>query len=55
MMRQHAVHLSSLVKKPGQIKDAVTQALKKKKKKKVLNNKLSQGKWFVSVKSPEVN
>ena len=50
MMRQHAVHLSSLVKQPGQMRDAATQASKA-----VLNNKLSWEKWFVSRKSQEVD
>lgn len=39
MMRQHAVQIQALVKQPGQIEDATTQASKA-----ILNNKLSKGK-----------
>lgn len=50
IMRQHAVQLSSLVKQPGKIGDAATQASKA-----VLNNKLRKGKWFACRKPQEVN
>lgn len=47
LIQQHAVQLSSLVKQPGQIRDAATQASKA-----VLNNKLSKEKMVCVKKAP---